>query len=402
MPIPFIVAGLAVGALGIGGHLSAKETNEKAQNIADEAKELYDSAKRSLESSQRKTEKELLKLGYAKKETLEHSIKQFLASYDKVKNIQLKESLGLNEISKFTLNEQDEIELRELTDIYSSTVSSSATGVAAGTIIALATSGSLSLVTGGLATAGSALAAGQIGAAAGIAGSALSFGAAMTPLSAIAAPIVLFTGISASMKADENLEKAETMMAEATAAVEKMKTTETLCKAITKRANMFHGVLTEWNKLFSECLMKMDVLIQKKEKIALKKGKKELTLEDFTEEEQELLATTRSVAAVVKSVIDTPILTKEGTLSPDSESIYDKTTEKNKLLVDRVNKVISIDYGIKPNSTQQSTLKKENTTKLFLFRCVFISTLFSFLNFRIIGIAFHHKIHIKQLISLTK
>ena len=46
-------------------------------------------------------------------------------------------------------------------------------------------------------------------------------GLAMTPLAAIAAPVVLFTGISSSFKADENLEKAKTMYAEAEAARQK-------------------------------------------------------------------------------------------------------------------------------------------------------------------------------------
>ncbi|WP_349401471.1 hypothetical protein, partial [Clostridium perfringens] len=75
MPIPFIIAGLglAAGALGIGGHLNAKETNEKAQRIVDNAQNMYDDAKVSLEASQKNTESALLALGYNKKNTLETS-----------------------------------------------------------------------------------------------------------------------------------------------------------------------------------------------------------------------------------------------------------------------------------------------------------------------------------------
>lgn len=210
MPIPFILTGLGVvaGVLGAGGHLSAKETNEKAQRVMRNAQELYECAKESLEEAQNRTEKTLLKLGYAKKDILNSSMQQFLNSYDKIKQIQVEESVGYNEIANFSINQQDAVQLREMTDIYSSSIQSGATGAAAGAIIALAANGSLSIVTGGLATAGSALLAGEITAAAGIAGSALSFGAAMTPLAAIAAPVLLFTGLSASMKADENLEKA--------------------------------------------------------------------------------------------------------------------------------------------------------------------------------------------------
>ena len=123
-----------------------------------------------------------------------------------------------------------------MTDVYSSCFASSATGVAAGAAVALAACGALPIITGELSLAGSALAAGEISSAVGFAGSALSFGAAMTPLAAVAAPVMLFTGISASMKADENLEKANTMYAEAEVAVEKMKISETLCEAITEKS----------------------------------------------------------------------------------------------------------------------------------------------------------------------
>ena len=48
MPIPLVVAGIAAGVIGAGGHLSAKETNERAQRRSEAAQELYNSAKKSL------------------------------------------------------------------------------------------------------------------------------------------------------------------------------------------------------------------------------------------------------------------------------------------------------------------------------------------------------------------
>ncbi len=108
MPIPFLLAGLGVaaGVIGAGGHLSAKETNERAQRKSQEAQELYNKAKYSLEQAQNTTEKALLKLGYQKKGILGSSMRQFLTAYDKVKHIQVAESVGINEISKFTIDQQ--------------------------------------------------------------------------------------------------------------------------------------------------------------------------------------------------------------------------------------------------------------------------------------------------------
>ena len=347
MPLPFLLGALAVGAgvLGVGGHLAAKDTNERAQRVAEDAQDLYNSAKRSLEQAQNATEKALLKLGYEKKNVLDSSMKVFLNSYEKVKNIELKESVGLDEISNFAIDQQGAIQLREMTDIYSSTIKSGATGATAGAVVALAASGSLTVVTGGLATAGSALLAGEVTAAAGIAGSALSFGAAMTPLAAVAAPVVLFTGISASMKADENLEKANAMYAEAEEASEKMKVSETLCNAISKRSDMFDDLLIDLNSMFAECAGVMAGVIRKKEGRIFKK---KLSSNDFTEDELKLMAVTRSLAGAVKSVIDTPILSKDGNIAYESEKTYEQTIEKLPDFNNAVEEVRQIDFEAKP------------------------------------------------------
>lgn len=347
MPIPFLLAGLGVaaGVIGAGGHLSAKETNERAQRVSESAQELYNNAKYSLEAAQNETEKALVKLGYAKKNVLDSSMNQFLTTYDKVKHIQIKESTGINEISKFTIDQQGAIQLREMTNIYSASFASGATGVAAGAAVALAASGALPVVTGELALAGSALAAGEIGVAAGFAGSALSFGAAMTPLAAVAAPVILFTGISASIKADENLEKANAMYAEAEAASEQMKISEVLCGAISKKSEMFDDLLGDLNKMFAECSGLLARVVTKKEGRLFKK---KLTSEDFTEEELKLMAVTRALAGAVKSVIDTPILSKDGTISYEAEEVYDGIVEKIPDFNQEVQDVRTLYYDVTP------------------------------------------------------
>lgn len=382
MPIPFLLAGLGVaaGVIGAGGHLSAKEMNENAQKISQDAQDLYNNAKHSLEQAQNRTEKSLLKLGYSKKHVLDSSMNQFLSSYDKIKHITVTDSIGISEISKFTIDQQDAIELREMTDIYSSSIKSGATGAAAGAVVALAASGSLSLVGSEIALAGSFLAAGEIGAAAGIAGSALSFGAAMTPLAAVAAPVILFTGISASMKAEENLEKANTMYAEALAAIEKMKVSETLCDAITDKAEMFNNLLHELDEMFSECSSLLAGLIKKKEG---KIFKKKLNSKDFSEEDLKLIAMTRALAGAVKAVIDTPILSNEGTISYQSEDLYNSTNSKLSDFSRSFEEIKQIDFKVKPINfkvnTNQSLNKSKNadsgTSILYKARNIFSFTL---------------------------
>lgn len=354
MPIPFLVVA-AAGVIGVGGHLSAKETNEKAQLRSEEAERIYNRAKSSLEQMRNKTEKNLLSLGYKKKEVLENSMKHFLAEYDKIKRIRLNESVGLNELSKFSIDPQGAIEMQKMTDIYSESFASSAVGAATGTVVALAASGALPVVAGELSLAGSALMMGEIGVATGMAGSALSFGAAMTPLAAVAAPVVLFTGISASMKADENLEKANTMYAEAEAAVEKMKVSETLCRGISDRAEMFENLLIKLNRMFSQCTLLLTNVVRTKE---IRLGKKQFESTDFSQEELNLIAVTRALAGAVKAVVDTPILSKDGEITTKSDKVYRETNEKVVAFNHRVQEVSNVQYDIERKVAKQTS--KEN------------------------------------------
>lgn len=349
----------AVAAIGAGGHISAKETNERAQEVAQDAEELYRIAKVSLDSAQNKTEETLLVLGNTKKQVLESSIRQFLQAYDRIKTIQFNESTGLNEISNFSIDPQGAIQLREMSDIYQSSFSSGATGAATGAVIALAASGSLPVVTGTLSVAGSALLVGEVGAAAGLVGSALSFGAAMTPLAAIAAPIVLFTGISSSIKADENLEKAQTMYAEAELASEEMKIAEILCDGISERSLMFNSLLIELNSMFSVCTQLLDNVIRKK--TGFLKGKT-VEANKLTEEELKLIAVTRALAGAVKAVIDTPMLDEGGKLSEGSQEVYDNTTQKLPKFKEVVSEVESYDFKVKAVA-KNGPVNKENKGK---------------------------------------
>lgn len=241
-----------------------------------------------------------------------------MKAYDRIKKIELKQSKGLNEISHFEIEQKDMIQLQEMVDIYSGSMISGTTGAATGAIVALAASGSLPIVTSTLSLAGTLLTIGDIGGAIGIAGTALSTAATMTPLAAIAAPVVLFTGISASMKADENFEKAKAMYAEAEAASEKMKTSETLCVGIIDRSEMFHKLLNDLNDMFTQCVNLLDMVTVE----MISQLGREITVTDLTDNEIKLIRVTRALAGAVKAVIDTPILAENGELSDSVQKLH--------------------------------------------------------------------------------
>lgn len=373
MPIPFILGAAAAAAAAIGGlaaHSVAKENNKEAERILEEAKDIYYSGKRSLEEAQKATEEALLKLGYSKKEVLETSVKQFLENYKKIKDVEIKKSLGLNEIENFSIKNQEALELKEMSNIYESAFSKGAAGAATGAVIALAASGSLPVVTGVLSTAGSLAVAGNIGAAAGLAGSALSLATSLTPLAAIAAPVMLFTGISSVMKADENLEKARTVRYQADAAVAEMRVAETLCKGIARNAEMFNDLLYKLNTMFSYCNNLLDGLIKRKTWIFRKKVKSK----SLTEDELKLVAVTRALAGAVKAVIDTPILNKDGKISEKAELLYKETNQKMESFVSTVEEI------------ERSNIKASNSSNKFnikniLFLAVILTLIISIVFF---------------------
>lgn len=367
MPLPFLIAAGAV--IGIAGHIDAKDKNERAIRKSNEAQEIYYSAKNSLEKAQKTTEESLINLGYAKKKDLDYFLNKFINCYEKIKSVEIKESVGLNEINNFNIDQQGVLEIRQMNDIYSESFSSGATGAAAGTAIALAVSGAMPVVTGSLSLAGTAFTMGEIGMAASFAGSAFSFAAAMTPLSAIAAPVIMFTGISASMKADENLEEARVMKAEAIAAAEKMKVSETLCNGIKDRSDMFLDLLNQLNGMFYESTELLIRVVNEKEKNGLR-GK--LTSGDFTLEEKKLIAVTKSIAGAVKAVIDTPILSKEGAIDNKADELYHVTVEQLPEYNRKVSEVRALNLIPQPNihSTNTERIVRDTSSGNLMFTII--------------------------------
>lgn len=317
MPLPWLVIGAGAALIGASQHSKAKKKNEEAQSYLRNAERKYNRAKESLESAQQETEQSLLRLGTSKKEVLETSVRRFVSSWQKVKDTTLKPSPGLDEISKFSISSAEALELAEMVDIYQGQFSGAAKGVVTGGLISLAVSGSLPAVTGALTSAGGALLAGNIAGAAGFAGSALALGAAVTPLAAVAAPVMLFTGFSANAQADENLAEAQKTYKQAKRAVAKMKTQETLCRAIAEKADMFNELLASLNEIFKPITESMQRIVN---------GKKtsfwsdQIKQEDLSDDEIDVIAVARAVAGAVKSVLDTPILLGNGSINPGTEA----------------------------------------------------------------------------------
>ena len=313
MPLPFLVwaAAAAVGGLGAVGHAVARDDQKEAERIAQRAKDTYESAKKSLETCMDNMNQSLLSLGRSKKNVYDTSMTKFIRNYERINNIPNKNFPGMDELRNFRITPEDMIQLRRMSSIYEGSLAAGAAGAgAAAGLMALAANGSLTTVGGALMT-------GSIGTALTGIGS-----LAASPLAVVAAPVMFFTALSASFKADENKEKARLMLAEANEKAEKMKTNETLCRAIGERADMFDSLLVRLEGMFSQCAGKLEDLVFRKAGYDFSRKIQGYELNDS---EVNLCFATASLAKAVMSVLNTPILTKDGTnVNPAADSTIDK------------------------------------------------------------------------------
>lgn len=344
MPLPFWLLGAgAATVLGAVGHASAKETNEQAERLMQSARATFNEAKSNLEKAHAETESQLINLAQKKTVVLNGPLKDFAKVYNRLKTCNLLESEGINELSSFSIENDEVLQIQETADIYKSAFSGGITGATTGAAVALATYGasSFTLAGGVLSLAGSAAAIGQVGIAASLTGAALSVVAA--PLAVVAAPVMLFSAFSASMKADENLSKAKLACSEADEAAEKMEISATLCRDISRRSQMYGRLLEDLTGVFVPCVEMSD----KVSKNIIKKHGKDVQSSSLTLEEKKLIAMLRSLAGAIKSVIDTPILNESGSLTSASANLLESVNEELPKFKKRLLLAENADYGLK-------------------------------------------------------
>lgn len=322
MPLPFILAGLAVGAGLVGAKKAydAHSKNSEAESIQSSAQWLVDEAKYKLEEAREDTENNLKALGRTKVRVLNDDVKRFLSTFQQIHNVELSRSAGLNELSHFQMNEGSLAELRELGNLAEDLASGLASGTAAGGLVALGAYGgamwlgtastgtAIAALSGAAATnatlaflGGGSLAAGGLG----IAGGTAVLGGI------IAGPALAVMGFMMDSKADENLERARGNYARAQRMKEELEATTDVCRAISRRAAMFTNLLGSLEDLFKPQIHAMEDIVRDAG----------TDYRQYNEGEKEDIAKVLATAAAIKSVLDTPILTESGALTEESAQL---------------------------------------------------------------------------------
>lgn len=320
-----LIVGITVGVVGavtgISTGIKAGIDNKNANDINDLAQTILNNAKKRIEISKAASGKGLVVLGEKKIHILDNKINEFIRLFEKIQNITLNESSGLNELSKFRIDKDNSfLELKELGNLGTSMVKGLASGAVAGALTAFGAYGTattfatastgtaIASLSGAAATnatlaffGGGSLAAGGLG----VAGGTAVLGGM------VAGPALAILGIVMSAKASKKLDEAYSNKAEAQKIAAELNTATIMCNGIRRRAYLFQRLLIKCESLFSPLLYEM-------KKIQVISG---VDYNKYTIEQKQTIARALSLAGTIKAILDTPILTEEGVLTPESEAI---------------------------------------------------------------------------------
>lgn len=328
MPLPllFIGAAAVTGLVGAGKTAKAVVDNSNAKKINTEANEGVNKAQNRLEVQRAAVATSLEQLGAEKLHILTGSIASFVKAFEQIKNIDFTSSVGIEELDKLHIDKKDFEELKELGNFVSQVAGGATAGVAGGALTAIGAYGAaqtfaaastgtaIASLSGAAATnatlaffGGGSLAAGGLGMAGGM----------MVLGGLVAGPALLVMGLITGAKSQEKLDVALANKAQAEEIMEALNIASDQCSAIRRRTYMFYNLLAHLDSYFLPLVWKMEDIIEKEG----------TDYRSYSVESKKIIMAAASNAGSIKAILDIPILTDEGALTPESEVITEKISQ---------------------------------------------------------------------------
>ena len=320
LPIFFIGAAVATGAFGGEKTIRAAMDSSKAKQINSAANDSIESARIELERQRSETGLSLDQLGKIKLDVLDHDILDFVATFEKIKNIDFQSSIGLDELKDLHIDQNTFTELRELGNFALEVAGGASAGAVGGALTAIgaygaattfasASTGTAISTLSGIAAknatlaffGGGSLASGGLGMAGGM----------MVLGGLVAGPALMVMGLITGAKSQEKLENALANKAQADEIVESLKAASYQCSAIRRRSYMFYNLLAHMDSYFLPQVWKMQDIV----------NTEGTDYRAYKPESKKSIATAASTACTIKAILDTPILTAEGELTESSEKL---------------------------------------------------------------------------------
>ncbi len=329
MPLPVLFIGAAAissGVFGAGKTVKAVVDNSKAKAINEIANESVRKAEEKLENQRSAVSFALNELGELKLNILQNSVTEFLNTFEQIKNVDFTESTGLEELANLHIDVQDFKELRELGNFAINIAGGASAGAVGGALTAFgaysaamtfasaSTGTAISTLSGAAATnatlaffGGGSLAAGGYGMVGGM----------MVLGSMVVGPALMVMGLITGAKSHEKLNQALENKVAADETTEALNTMSFKCSAIRRRTYMFYELLSSLDAYFLPLVWKMEDIV----------NKEGTDYRQYSAESKKTIASAASAACSIKAVLDTPILTEDGALTPESEQITNRIEE---------------------------------------------------------------------------
>lgn len=321
MPLPllFIGAAAATGALGVGKTVKAGIDTVNANSINKNANEIVEDSTRLLNAQRLACGNSLSRLGSEKLFVLNTSMTQFLDTFTQIKNVDFRETEGLDELHRLHVDEKEFTEMKTMVNFAGSLAGGAIAGTAGGALTAFGAYGAaqaLACASTGTAIAalhgaaatnatlaffgGGSLAAGGLGMA----------GGTMVLGGLVAGPALMVMGFVAGNAAKKNLEKAYTNKAEAIQIAAQLNAASLQCETIRRRTYLFYNLLARLDAYFLPLIYEMEDIVKNEGD----------NYREYSDNSKKTIASCVSVAVSVKSVLDTPLLTGDGLLTDESEA----------------------------------------------------------------------------------
>lgn len=328
MPIPFILAGLAVaaGGYGVKKGLDAKKDFNRAEELNNEAKEIYDDACKNLETARKDAQEAMNKLGQLKFDIYKLRLIPFVEAFSKIKNVDFQDKRLQGDLNLSGVTRNDMLMIQKSALDMQQVVGGGVTALGAGGLAGLAAYGGVGLL--GTASTGTAIASlGGVAATnatlAWLGGGALSAGGlgmaggAAVLGGIVAGPVLAVGGMMLASKAEEAKHSAYANRDKARAAAEEMNTAKVTTQGIHRRFDEIHDSLTQLNKYFQPLLTGLRRIVGHNTDYAT-----------YSIEDRKGVMMAAALAKTLMNVLEAPLLTQDGALTTASREALLETRKK--------------------------------------------------------------------------
>ena len=316
-------AAAATGSIGLKQAVDAVNNHSNAKKIVVKASEKYEQSVNKLEIKREEVSSLLEKVGELKINILKNSVNDFLTTFEKIKNVEIRDSSGLRELYDINIDKIEISEIKKMSNMAINLTEGAAAGAFAGSMIAFgAYSAAMGLASASTGTAISTLS----GVAAtnatlaffgggSIASGGLGMAVGQTVLGSIAVgPGLLAMGLILSAKSQQEIDKALTNKDQLDAAVSEMESAISMVIAIRRRASMLYNLLVRLDSRLLALTWQMQDIVENEG----------YDYRMYQQESKNIIIMAYTTLCSVRAVLDTPLLMEDGSLSEKSAKLLTK------------------------------------------------------------------------------